>query len=412
MKSDTRKHWTLVAGLGVVVVIAVVVVWVTLVSPQNLTVCPSGCSFSRIQLALDAARRGSRLQIEAGTYREDVQITKPLQVVGTAGALLEGQVTVAKTENVSITALAVRGAVRIQESRNVTIQESTVSDSPDAGIALVRSTEIALQKNIIKNNQGAGVAISQGSAAVLTENIITANGLDGLLIEGSQAHLQKNIIGGNKGYGIHADSVAQLSGEGNRNGYRVPEDFQTIQQALDAWQIGMGANSLGDVSEGVSPNLLRGDGAILVSPGVYKEHLIVREKSLKIRGASREDVILDGTGLGDVDGITIRGESRVTVENLTVRNFRDDGLDAEGKIELVLRNVVLEGNGSTGAEIAHTDVKAWLMQSVMRGNRNYGLWALNAENIAECRGNTITDNGSNYGALDGAQAEAIAQKCQ
>lgn len=366
-----------------------VAIWVLLVSPQTLTVCPSGCAFAQIQHALDAARTGSTLHIQEGTYRESIQIAKPIHIVGSQGALLEGQINITKTENVSITALTVHGSVGIALSRQVTLRENTISESADVGVAVISSQEISLIRNTI-----------------------TANGGDGVFIEASQVQLSHNTIGGNKGYGIRADAQSQLSGEGNRNGSRVPDDFPTIQAAIDAWRSGMGINGLGDVSENVPAGLLTGEGVIFVAPGVYKEFLTIRDKSIRIRGASRDDVILDGTGLGDVDGITLRGQSTVFLENLTVRNFRDDGVDAEGKIELTLRDVVLEGNGSTGAEIAHSDVTVWLTRVEIRNNRNYGLWALGAENIRGCRDTSVTANGTDFGALNAASAAEIAQKCQ
>lgn len=388
-KTLKRWHWTLIAGLSAVALVAVVAIWVTMVSPQTLTVCSSGCSFSQIQPAIEAARNGSTIQIQAGTYRENIQITKSLHIVGSEGALLEGQVAIAKAANVSITALVVHGPVRVEESRNVTIKGSTVSESQDVGIAVINSTEISL-----------------------LENTITANASDGVLTERSQVQLSRNTIGGNKGYGIHTDNASQLTGEGNRNGFRVPEDFPTIQGAIDAWHPGMGANALGDVSENAPAGLLTGEGVLSIGAGGYTEQLIVRDKTLIIRGVGREDVLIDGTGLGDADGFTLRGEARVTIENLTVRNFRDDGIDAEGSIELTLRNVALIGNGSVGLEIAHGEVKVRLFQSAINHNRNYGLWAISTDNITECQGSSIMDNGTDYGALDSAQASAIAQKCQ
>lgn len=384
-----QRRWLFV-GIGVLSVIGVgVAVWVLFVSPQTLTVCLSGCAFEQIQRAIDAARSGSTLHVQAGAYRENIQIAKPIQIVGSEGALLEGQINITKTDNVSITALTVRGSVGIALSRRVTLQGNTISGSADVGVAVINSQEISL-----------------------VGNTITANAGDGVFIEASQVQLMQNTIGGNKGYGIRADSASQLSGEGNRNGFRVPEDFPTIQAAIDSWQEGMGINGLGDVSEHVSKNLLTGDGAIVVAPGVYKEQLTIRDKNIRIRGASRDDVIIDGTGLGDVDGIAVRGQSTVFLENLTVRNFRDDGIDAEGVIELTLRNVLLEGNGSTGAEIAHTDIKVWLTKSVIKHNRTYGLWALGAQNIVECRETLVAENTTDFGALNDAAAAEIAQKCQ
>ncbi len=384
-----HRRWVFVGIGSFVVIVVAVAIWVLLVSPRTLTVCPSGCAFAQIQQALNAARSGSTLQIQAGTYREEVQITKPIHIVGAEGVVLEGQIAIMKTDNVSITALTVRGPVRIEGSRKITILKSTISESQDAGIAVIGSREISLKENTITDNQG-----------------------DGIAVESSQVEISHNTIGGNKGYGIRADNASQLSGEGNRNGLRVPEDFPTIQAAVDAWQAGMGINGLGDVSEHVPEGLLTGEGVIFVAPGVYREFVTIRDKYIRIRGASRDEVIIDGTGLGDVDGITVRGQSTVFLENLTVRNFRDDGLDAEGKIELTLRNVLFEGNGSTGAEIAHSDVTVWLNRVEIKNNRNYGLWALSAQNIRECRDTSVAGNTTDFGALNEAAAAEIAQKCQ
>ncbi|MCS7197854.1 MAG: right-handed parallel beta-helix repeat-containing protein [Candidatus Bipolaricaulota bacterium] len=383
------RRWILV-GIGTIAVVGVgVAIWALFVSPQTLAVCPSGCAFARIQHAIDAARAGSTLQIQAGTYQENIEIAKPLKIMGSGDVVLEGHIAITNTENVSITALAVRGGIRIEGSRRVIISKSTISHSQDAGIAAIRSQEISL-----------------------IENTVTGNARDGIAIESSHVRLSHNTIGGNKGYGIRADSMSQLSGEGNRNGSRIPDDFPTIQAAIDAWGEGMGLNGLGDANEHVPTGLLIGEGVIFVAPGIYREQLTIRDKNIRIRGANRDEVILDGTGLGDVDGITVRGQSKVFLENLTVRNFRDDGVDAEGKIELTLRNVLLEGNGSTGVEIAHSDITVWLTRVEIRNNRNYGLWALGAQNIRECRETRVSDNGTDFGALNQASATEIAQKCQ
>ncbi len=383
-----RRYWVIFGSVGVVAIVAVIAVWVLMVSPQTLTICPSGCAFSQIQPAIDAARNGSTLQIQSGTYQENLSITKPIQLLGQS-ATLQGQITISKTGNVSITTLTINGPVRIEESKKITLEYNTISGSPTDGIAIIKSDEV-----------------------VLHQNTIAGNGGDGVRIESSRVEIHHNIIGGNKGYGIRADSASQLSGEANQSGYRVPEDFRTIQEAIDAWAVGMGINGLGDVNENVSKELLTGEGVIFIAPGVYKEQLTIREKNIRIRGADRESVIIDGTGLGDVDGITIRGTAKVFLENLTVRNFRDDGVDAEGKIELTLRNVLLESNGSTGAEIAHTDIKVWLTRTEIKNNRNYGLWALGPQNIVECLETSVTENGTNFGALNAAAVAEIAQKCQ
>lgn len=81
---------------------------------------------------------------------------------------------------------------------------------------------------------------------------------------------------------------------------RVPNDFSTIQQAIDAAQNG---------------------STILVNSGVYYEHLTVN-KSVTLLGASKENTIIDGSNSTDVviitadnvffDGFTVRNSSTLT----------------------------------------------------------------------------------------------------
>jgi hypothetical protein len=82
----------------------------------------------------------------------------------------------------------------------------------------------------------------------------------------------------------------------------VPEDFDTIQAAVDA----------------ASPGDL-----ILVAPGVYEEAVDVETENLTIRGLDRNEVILDG-GFELENGIRALVDG-VAVENMTARNYTSNG---------------------------------------------------------------------------------------
>ena len=49
---------------------------------ENLTVCPSGCDFTTIAAALDAAKNGDAINIDAGTYVGGVDIGKDVGLFG------------------------------------------------------------------------------------------------------------------------------------------------------------------------------------------------------------------------------------------------------------------------------------------------------------------------------------------
>lgn len=84
---------------------------------------------------------------------------------------------------------------------------------------------------------------------------------------------------------------------------QVPEDFETIQGAVDAAEPG---------------------DLILVGAGVYEEAVDVETDDITIRGLDRNEVILDG-GFELENGIRVLESDGVVVENMTARNYVTNG---------------------------------------------------------------------------------------
>lgn len=84
---------------------------------------------------------------------------------------------------------------------------------------------------------------------------------------------------------------------------RVPVDFATIQEAVNAAQPG---------------------DLILIDPGVYFEQVDISTPDIVIRGRDRNEVFVDG--IHDTPtGFTVRADG-VAIENLTVRNYVNDSI--------------------------------------------------------------------------------------
>jgi len=84
----------------------------------------------------------------------------------------------------------------------------------------------------------------------------------------------------------------------------VPEEFETIQAAVDA--------------------AVPGD-LVLIAPGVYHEAVDVETDEITIRGLDRDGVVLDGQLELD-NGIRVLGATGVAVENLTAINYAFNGV--------------------------------------------------------------------------------------
>jgi plastocyanin len=101
----------------------------------------------------------------------------------------------------------------------------------------------------------------------------------------------------------HTGDSAAGSGTQPRGGtLRVPQDYATIQKAVDVAKPG---------------------SLVLVAPGVYKEAVTVTTENLVIRGLDRSRTVLDGGFVRD-NGVKVLADG-VAVENMTARNYKRNG---------------------------------------------------------------------------------------
>lgn len=130
-----------------------------------------------------------------------------------------------------------------------------------------------------------------------------------------------------------------------------------------------------DASLGEAGDLVADGGIILISEGTYTDTLEVRADDVTVRGEDRAAVILDGE-LTRSNGVVGTGE-RITVENLTVRNFLQNGVLITGVTD---ENGAGVARGPDGylPEQTPPPVPGYLVQYVTAENNGlYGIYAFN-----------------------------------
>jgi plastocyanin len=110
------------------------------------------------------------------------------------------------------------------------------------------------------------------------------------------------------------------------NTLSVPEEFRTIQNAVDAADPG---------------------DLVLVSPGIYREGVKVTTPYITIRGRDRNSVILDG-GFAIANGIHVIEADGVAVENMTARHYRLNGFQWTGVLGYRGAYLTAHNNGDYG----------------------------------------------------------------
>lgn len=177
-------------------------------------------------------------------------------------------------------------------------------------------------------------------------------------------------------------------------------------------------------------------GAVLcLAAGVWTHGVSVHDKVLTLWGAGPDQTILMGTAGAPTDGISISGQSLVTVRGLGVYTFRDGvvvsghsrvtiqdtwlshnaraGVHGLGLAEVTVENSLVSHNldGVVGEDSAHLTVQysqilnnqrdgiwldfaslGWLISNSIQQNGRYGVHLYSLENLFVCWRNAIADN--------------------
>ncbi|NDI35596.1 pectinesterase family protein [Chengkuizengella sediminis] len=109
---------------------------------------------------------------------------------------------------------------------------------------------------------------------------------------------------------------------------------------------------------------------IRVAEGIFPETLIIDKEGIRIIGAGKGKTIIDGDSLGPAtSGITIEA-SLVTIENLTVQNFKTSGIFVESESN-ILHKVQVLNNKMHGIEVVAD--KNILVKCETNGNEQNGI---------------------------------------
>ncbi len=208
-------------------------------------------SFGLIQDAVDAASDGATLRLCAGTYEEEVTITRPISIVGEDGAVwtaptntapvnISGDIDVALSDlqvESTRSGIVITGGRLVLDHVNfgaignfavkaadaeVTASDLTIDAPGDGGLEIDGGT-LDLSTSVITAANGYGVTLKDGAVGTLTENaisgtILTTNeAFDGWAVHADDAIaiLNANVFTGNFLGDVLVESAGELSMTGD-----------------------------------------------------------------------------------------------------------------------------------------------------------------------------------------------------
>ncbi len=177
--------------------------------------------YGSIQAAMNAAQPGDTIQIQSGVYVEQVNVTGKNAAARTEGSRIVVQADPAAPVGSVVLHGAVQQcasghAIRLQQSRFITIRGLTITGAGGAGIALLggsnQNAAVRIERNRIVGNGGpecdGGITIAAGNVGTLIlNNVIHGNGRNGIATmdaDGGPHTIVQNTIHRNGWNGVSA----------------------------------------------------------------------------------------------------------------------------------------------------------------------------------------------------------------
>ncbi len=177
--------------------------------------------YGSIQAAVNAAQPGDTIQIQPGTYLEQVTVAGKNATARSESS----RIVIQADPSAPVGSVVLHGvvhqcasghAIRLQQSRFITIRGLTITGAGGAGIALLggsnQNAAIRIERNRIVGNGGpecdGGITIAAGNVGTLIlNNVIIANGRNGIATvdpAGGPHTVVQNTIHGNGWNGVSA----------------------------------------------------------------------------------------------------------------------------------------------------------------------------------------------------------------
>ncbi len=222
-----------------------------------------------IGAALQLVRRGGRVVVEQGTYREPtILVTRPVEIVGRGLPVVDGEgaheIFTITADDVTVRGLHLtrvgssyvedRAALRVRDARRCVITDNQFSDA-FFGIYLANVTGCRVERNTLRatstseTTSGNGIHLWSSRDVVIASNRVSGfrDGVYFEFVHGTE--VRDNVSEGNIRYGLHfmfSDDCRYIRNVFRRNGSGVAVMYtQRVQMTENRFEHNWGAASYG-----------------------------------------------------------------------------------------------------------------------------------------------------------------------
>ncbi|EMR03387.1 nitrous oxide reductase family maturation protein NosD [Cesiribacter andamanensis] len=310
--------------------------------------------YTTIAAAIAAAQPGDRVVVQGGVYQESgLQINKAISLIGKNQPVIDGNMrgeilTITSSgvvvkgfvlKNVEVSYLKDHAAIRVIESRNVTLEDNTILNA-FFGIYLQRSVDCTIRNNTVRGEgtteTGSGNAIHLWycDSSRIEGNRVSGH-RDGIYLEFvKESSVSRNLSENNLRYGLHfmfSDGNAYRHNVFRKNGAGVAVMYtRNIVMEHNTFEQNWGSAAYGLLLKEISRSVIAHNTFVRNTTGIYMEgssRLDIRQNNFRENGwavrllsSCVQDTFQQNNFIGNTFDIATNGNSQ---QNYFAQNYWD-----------------------------------------------------------------------------------------
>jgi nitrous oxidase accessory protein len=317
----------------------------------------SGEIFSTLTQAVEESAPGDTLYVEEGVYREyEIQIEKPLTIIGSSGAIIDGEgqgsIFIIGADDVTLKGLDIRNtgrsyvhdyaAILLVKSSGFLIENNTL-DNVFFGIYLAETRGGEITGNRIESydrreaSSGNGIHLWNSREAVIRDNIVTGM-RDGIYLEFAEdVRITGNLAVDNNRYGLHymfSDGGIYVDNTFRKNGAGVAVMYsENIEMRNNLFEHNWGTSAYGLLLKDIRNSTIEGNRFYRNTVAIYSE------------SSSNVEIVRNHI---ELNGWAVNIKSSSARNHFRENNFIENSFDV--RTDSPRNNNLFEGNYWSGYE--------------------------------------------------------------
>jgi nitrous oxidase accessory protein len=204
----------------------------------TITVCQT-CENNDIQAAIDASKPNDIIEIQSGTYYEQLNITKSIRLqgvnIGTGMPIVDGgkkgTVIILSSDGITLEGLIIKGSnpsdpgIKVASNGDA-IKNCDISYQGRDGIIMERSSNNVIAGNSLAYNGRNAIYLKEANNNIITNNSLSYNLKDGLYAENSASNRFERNFASENNNGITLDKSSNNALIENEFKSNSREDFE------------------------------------------------------------------------------------------------------------------------------------------------------------------------------------------